>query len=167
MVIICACQNSQFFRADEEDKWENLAYEGNLQLMLSDTELLLSSKHGCISRTGFYTESLIQTINAMAEAKCVKQIHEDAFERMLADPSYQNWQDNDKDNPLLMSTANLRVLLTPHREPGGGETQGVELEGGEQQQREAEGREANPTREEEGPDEWQALTEQPLDEDED
>ena len=71
------------YSAENEEQWENLATAGNLQLMLSDTELLLSSKHGCTSRTGFYTESLIQTINAMAEAKCVKQIHEDAVERLL------------------------------------------------------------------------------------
>ena len=83
MVIISACQSSALYSAENERQWENLATEGNLQLMLSDTELLLSSKHGCISRTGFYTESLIQTINAMAEAKCVKQIHEDAVERLL------------------------------------------------------------------------------------
>ena len=133
--------------------------------MLSDTELLLSSKHGCISRTGFYTESLIQTINAMAEAKSVKQIHEDAVERLLADPSYQNCPDDDKDKPLIMSTANLRILLTPHREPEGGQTEDVEPEGDEQQQREAEVREVNAT-EEEGPGEEQDST-QPLDEDED
>ena len=36
----------------------------------------------------------------MAEAKCVKQIHEDAVERLLADPSYQKCPDDDKDKPL-------------------------------------------------------------------
>ena len=62
----------------------------------------------------------------MPEAKCVKQIHKDAVERLLANPSYQKRPDDDKDKPLIMSTANLRILLTPHREPGGGETEDVE-----------------------------------------
>ena len=100
-----------------EHVWDELLHEGPIQLMLSDTEMLVAAKPGFPSWTGGYNKSLTEVLVNIDvhNRKSLKELHEIAVEKLMRNPEYHKLPKKDQQIPLLMSATTRPIILTPHR----------------------------------------------------
>ena len=111
VIIISSCQD---IRGYEEDDWDELIAAGPIQLMLNDTEMILSAKSGRPSWSNGYIRNLTEILRTVSNTnkRSLKELHEEAVARLIARPDYQHLKETEKQIPILMSTATKPIILT-------------------------------------------------------
>ena len=101
----------------DQNDWDELLSEGSIQLMLNDTEMLVAAKPGLPSWTGGYIKSLTEILANIDydNKKSLKELHENAVEELMKNPEYHQKDRDERQIPLLMSTATKSIILTPNR----------------------------------------------------
>lgn len=97
-----------------EHDWDELIQEGPIQLMLNDTEVLLASKPGLPAYTEGYIQTLTKELTCIegTNGKSMKNLHEKAVEQLIKNPHYWDLPIEERQIPLLMSTAIKPIILT-------------------------------------------------------
>ena len=88
VIIISSCQDMKGY---EEDDWDELIAAGPIQLMLNDTEMLLSAKSGRPSWSEGYIQNLAEILRTVSNTnkRSLKELHEEAVARLIARPTFE------------------------------------------------------------------------------